>query len=123
MKRMKRWTAKRNPVDERLKDAGPVAGPQSLSSVELAATSGMSSVHSTTTIDTNRHSERKYPKQLDSLAQFINEPGFPTSGYHFYHNTKAYATSYLSYNSNIIMKGLSFELLMSLIHLNAGLHS
>ena len=46
-----------------------------------------------------------------------------TGGYHFYHNTKAYATSYLSYNSNIIMKGLSFELLMSLIHLHAGLHS
>ena len=64
-------------VDERLKDAGPVAGPQSLSSVELAATSGMSSVHSTTTIDSNQHSECKYPKQLDSLAQFINEPGFP----------------------------------------------
>ena len=40
-------------IDERLKDAGPVAGPQSLSSVELAATSGMSSVHSTTTIDSN----------------------------------------------------------------------
>ena len=64
-------------IDERLKDAGPVAGPQSLSSVELAATSGMSSVHSTTTIDSNRHSEHKYPKQLDSLAQFIDEPGFP----------------------------------------------
>ena len=64
-------------VDEHLKDAGPVAGPQSLLSVELAATSGTSSVHSTTTIDSNRHSERKYPKQLDSLAQFINKPGFP----------------------------------------------
>ena len=64
-------------VDECLKDAGPVAGPQALSSIALAANSGMSSMRNTTTIESHQYLERKYPKQLDSLAQFIDEPAFP----------------------------------------------
>ena len=55
----------------------PVAGPQALSSIVLAANSGMFSMHNTTTIESHQYSERKYSKQLDSLAQFIDEPAFP----------------------------------------------
>jgi len=37
-----------------------------------------------------------------------------------YHNTKAYAWRFISYNTGIFMKGISFQFLVSLIHLNAG---
>ncbi|KIM37067.1 hypothetical protein M413DRAFT_423911 [Hebeloma cylindrosporum] len=52
---------KHNGVEERLGDAGPDSGPRSLSSITLAAAP-----------------ERRYPKDLHKLAQYINEPDFPT---------------------------------------------
>jgi hypothetical protein len=61
----------------RLRDAGPVAGPQALSSITLAATSGTYSVYAIMKIESHRNSERKYPRNLDSLAQYINQPEFP----------------------------------------------
>ncbi|KDR66445.1 hypothetical protein GALMADRAFT_147875 [Galerina marginata CBS 339.88] len=48
-------------VEERLGDAGPENGPPSLSSITLAATP-----------------VRRYPKDLNKLAQHINEPDFPS---------------------------------------------
>ncbi|KAF8073482.1 hypothetical protein FPV67DRAFT_1559904 [Lyophyllum atratum] len=51
---------KKHGVEERLGDAGPENGLQSLSSITLAAAP-----------------ERRYPKDLHKLAQHINEPDFP----------------------------------------------
>lgn len=49
-------------VEGRLGDVGPESGPQSLSSITLAATP-----------------ERRYPKDLNDLARHIQEPNFPSA--------------------------------------------
>ncbi|KAF9549689.1 hypothetical protein CPC08DRAFT_769029 [Agrocybe pediades] len=51
---------------ERLPDIGPLDGPKAMSSIVLAA-----------------HVERGYPKYLEPLSRYINEPGFPLAFYEF----------------------------------------
>jgi hypothetical protein len=48
-------------IEDRFDDVGPETGPQSLSSITLAA-----------------NPQRRYPKDLNRLAEYINEPDFPS---------------------------------------------
>ena len=70
--------------EERLDDAGPENGPQSLSSITLAAVPGILRpfliylILIMTLLRSLYSSERHYPKDLNRLAQYINEPHFPS---------------------------------------------
>ncbi|KAG5636033.1 hypothetical protein H0H81_009333 [Sphagnurus paluster] len=63
-------------------DLGPVAGPRVMSSVKLAATSGMVLRLISTCFlvaDETYLSERNYPKRVEDLAGLINQPRFPAA--------------------------------------------
>ena len=72
--------------EKRLYDAGPENGLQSLSSITLAAVPGIlrpfsiypSLILIMTLLCSLYSSERHYPKDLNRLAQYINEPHFPS---------------------------------------------
>jgi len=71
-------------VEECLGDAGPENGPQSLSSITLAATPGILNLYElwpafiACILTTSLFPERRYPKGLHKLAEYINEPFFPS---------------------------------------------
>jgi hypothetical protein len=67
-------------------DAGPVHGPRTLSSIELARTAGLFLFQhscSGTLLIHNVLLERGYPRAVEDLAAYINQPQFPQLLRHF----------------------------------------